>query len=172
MNDIINAYREMALRLSIIEANELAASGTPVVQTVPYSSLSQRVQYEADRKNLAVAVVISLLGPFATFWLFWGWWALGRRFSMSPLEVANAFRAAPHGDGYGAPSAPTAAADVLAAFDGNLRADKLAAQVHHGGHGVRPDPKVQYGVMNDGNHLCMAIVEQNTVRPPRVGEVL
>ncbi|KAJ4375728.1 hypothetical protein N0V85_009038, partial [Neurospora sp. IMI 360204] len=104
MDDIINSYREIGLRMSILEAavnnqNLTSANTTTsdpkqkswISQTVDYVSHQVRVEYKANAPALGLAVVVSLLGPLATLTLFWGYWHLGRDFSMSPLELANAF---------------------------------------------------------------------------------
>ncbi|KAJ4385181.1 hypothetical protein N0V85_008160 [Neurospora sp. IMI 360204] len=104
MDDIINRYREIGLRMSILEAvvnNQNVTSANTTIsspqqkawisQTVDYISHQVRVEYKANAAALALAVVVSLLGPLATLTLFWGCWHLGRDFSMSPLELANAF---------------------------------------------------------------------------------
>lgn len=104
MDDIINSYRDIGLRMSILEAvvnNNGQTNGTAlgpyslpkpfISQSVDYVSHQARVEYQANPRALGLAVVISLLGPLATLTLFWGYWKLGRNFSMSPLELANAF---------------------------------------------------------------------------------
>ncbi|KAJ4402436.1 hypothetical protein N0V85_005306 [Neurospora sp. IMI 360204] len=78
MDDILKTFRELVLRLAIVDV------------TVPYRSHQVRVLYAAQIPALVLATVISLLGPLATIFLFWGWWNLGRDFSMNPLELVNA----------------------------------------------------------------------------------
>ncbi|CCC14450.1 unnamed protein product [Sordaria macrospora k-hell] len=94
MQDIINAYRDIAFRMSLQAATEenegLTDQNVKVFQEVGYTSHTSMARYAMDKAALAVAVVISLLGPVATLILFWGWWKLGRRFTMSPLEMINA----------------------------------------------------------------------------------
>lgn len=94
MQYIINAYRDIAFRMSLeaaAEENEgLGNEKIKVFQEVEYVSHQFMARYAMDKAALAVAVVISLLGPVATLMLFWGWWKLGRRFTMSPLEMINA----------------------------------------------------------------------------------
>ncbi|KAK3402320.1 hypothetical protein B0T20DRAFT_390215 [Sordaria brevicollis] len=104
MDDIINSYREIAFRMSILEAaankrnitnaNTTESDSHPwsiTSQSVDYVSDQVRVEYKANFPALALALAISLLGPLATLTLFWGYWRLGREFSMSPIELANAF---------------------------------------------------------------------------------
>lgn len=94
MGDIINAYRDIAFRMSLQAATEenegLSDKDAKVFQEVGSVSHQSMARYAMDKAALAVAVVISLIGPVATLVLFWGWWKLGRRFTMSPLEMINA----------------------------------------------------------------------------------
>ncbi|KAK3501806.1 hypothetical protein B0T13DRAFT_526109 [Neurospora crassa] len=102
MDDIFKSFRELVLRLAIVDAVEwnafavLTNSATnqttlPLAQqTVPYQSNQVRVLYAAQIPALVLASVISLLGPLATIFLFWGWWNLGKDFSMNPLELVKA----------------------------------------------------------------------------------
>ncbi|EAA29614.3 hypothetical protein NCU04607 [Neurospora crassa OR74A] len=102
MNYIIDTYREIAFRMSVRAAagpsyDYLAGQSSSVQQLpdlmqkgIPYTLHSTQVQYAADRPALVLAVIVSLVGPMAILFLFWGWWKLGRDFSMSPLEFSNA----------------------------------------------------------------------------------
>lgn len=102
MDEILQSFRELVLRLAIVDAvgwndfvrlNNSANNTTTlpfVQQTVGYESDQVRVLYVAHTFALVLATVISLLGPLATIFLFWGWWRLGRAFSMNPLELVNA----------------------------------------------------------------------------------
>ncbi|KAK3386224.1 hypothetical protein B0T20DRAFT_366202 [Sordaria brevicollis] len=115
-DDIMNAYRELGLRLSILEGAELRKEearileakknfllkelGTIKQTNLTYVSTKTRVHYRLHRTELGIAVVVAILGPLATVvLLFWhahkamgsGTWKLGRDVSMSPLELANAF---------------------------------------------------------------------------------
>lgn len=152
MDDIINAYRELALRMAIRFA---ADNGTDAfTQTVPYVSQSVQVQYAISRMNLIVAVMVSLAGPLAILPLFWGWWILGRKVSMSPLEIANAFYAGSTGGGYAHDhgwyyqTQPAAAADMFGPCSGNATADELAKTFGKGVHFA--GTRVRYAVLPSG----------------------
>jgi hypothetical protein len=162
MDDIIDSYRELALRMSVdsIEPNTTG-------QTVPYTSRLASVQYAANRGNLVLAVIVSLIGPIATFALFWGWWELGRPFSLSPLEVANAFR--PSSTKEMPAERHRYAVDVLEKCSGNASAGDV---VRHVLDGERNDPLVRYGVSDDSNRLSLVLVESRVARRPRAGELL
>ncbi|EGZ74582.1 hypothetical protein NEUTE2DRAFT_125545 [Neurospora tetrasperma FGSC 2509] len=104
MDYIIDTYREIAFRMSVRAAaglsNDYLAGESSSVQQlpdlmqrgVPYTLHSTQVQYAADRPALVLAVIVSLVGPVAILFLFWGWWKLGRDFSISSLELANALQ--------------------------------------------------------------------------------
>lgn len=101
MDDIINSYRELAFRISVHAANNPGhdSQGVPLPREaqkgIPYTSHLTQLQYAANIPALLLAVTVSLAGPLATMVLLWGWWRLGRSFSMSPLELANAFISPP-----------------------------------------------------------------------------
>ena len=58
-----------------------------------HSEIVDTPVYEASYRFLALAVLFSLLGWLATIPVFLGWWHLGRKVSMSPIEIAKAFAA-------------------------------------------------------------------------------
>ncbi|KAK1773954.1 hypothetical protein QBC45DRAFT_426362 [Copromyces sp. CBS 386.78] len=117
-DDIMNSYRDLGLRLSIREAMEkraeaenLRAIGNmtdadalmeKVMQKgVEFVSNQASLRYVVDKGKLWLGLGVSFIGPLATLiLLLWQWWGramfmgspgLGRTFSMSPLEIANAF---------------------------------------------------------------------------------
>jgi len=170
MDDILNAYREIGLRISVAQGAENATPGglaavppQPQQQTVPYTSVGVRVQYGVDWRNAAAAVVVGLLGPAASLLLLWGWWQLGRDFSLSPLELANVF-----GGGPG-----TAADAVARAAHGNAEAEELV-RLLRGGGAARADLAVRYGVVPGSNRLGvgLGVGGQGGVRAPQAGELL
>ena len=114
----MNSFRDLGLRLSIREAMEkraeaenLRAIGNvtgadalmeKVMQrNVEYVSNQASLRYAVNKNRLWLGLGVSVLGPLATLiLLLWQWWGralfmgspgLGRTFSMSPLEIANAF---------------------------------------------------------------------------------
>ena len=96
MDDILNDIRDIIFRLSVYDIslwNEIAQINNlpSIYQTARYTSYQTHVLYAAQLPALILATAISLIGPLATLLLFWGWWNLGRDFSMNPLELANAF---------------------------------------------------------------------------------
>lgn len=172
MDDILNSFREVTLRMSVAAAadgppHEADEPAVPYSQTVLYTSQLEGVQFKADRGNLALAVVISLLGPVATLALFWGWWQLGRPFSLSPMEVVNAFYPptpdAAHAEARGH------AVRILAGCNGNATAGEV---IKHVREGRNDDPLVCYGIVGDANRLCMGLANDGTVRRPGLGDEL
>lgn len=78
--------------------------------------------YASHFGYLGAALAVMLVATMAVFPLFYGWWNLGRDVSMSPVEIAKAFKA-PHTEG----------------ADANASVDKLLRQI-----GKR---KARYGVV-------------------------
>ncbi|KAK3947142.1 hypothetical protein QBC32DRAFT_224821 [Pseudoneurospora amorphoporcata] len=200
MDDIINGYREIALRMSILEAvvNNQNLTRDPkekpwISQPVDYVSHQVRVEYKANPHALALAVVISLLGPLATLTLFWGYWKLGRDFSMSPLELANSFRV--HGPMLPMPGAvaPSSSAHqnhqdhgsriqhqhqpelaiLLANCSSNASAKKITKHCARKRKDGRwwttffrssgREPKLQYGVLESTGQLGFAVEDEQGV---------
>ncbi|KAK3490539.1 uncharacterized protein B0T23DRAFT_405376 [Neurospora hispaniola] len=202
-HDILNGFRELALRLSIREAferHEAAAAaggeteGNPAfVQKVTYTS--HQPQYAVDKPALALAVVISLLGPISILSLFKGWTTLGRDFSLSPFELANSFllrsplpssspRSNSSGDSiFELEQRQHQLASLLASCSSNASAEKVlesicqrAEAASDGVNGMTTkEPVVQYGVLDGTGSLGFAISDVNGVvhaRKPREGEML
>ena len=174
MDDMINDFREIALRMSIVEAAERLSGAGPwpgsseavavAQQTVPYTSTFPLVRYAVSWRNAAAAVAVSLLGPCAALGLFWDYWGLGRKFSLSPLEIANAFFFQVAGDVHGS---STAGAVLVERLNGNAEADEAAWRLRKGG-----DTTAWYGVVDGANRLGMGVQGGNGVRRPLAGEVL
>jgi hypothetical protein len=49
--------------------------------------------YQSSFLFLGIAIAIVWLNVFVIVPLFWGWWELGRKVSLNPVEVAEAFNA-------------------------------------------------------------------------------
>jgi hypothetical protein len=152
MDDMISAIRELAFRMSLQLARD---NGTDaVLQHVPYTSRTVQVQYAVNTTSLVIAVLVSLAGPLAIFPLFWGWWHLGRKVSMSPLEAANAFYA---GDGRAnttaqqgnlAHLAAEPAGRMFGSCSGNSSAGHIVKVL--GRKGPYAGARVQYAVLPSG----------------------
>jgi hypothetical protein len=92
--DILNAIREITFRAA------LAASNSSTVQIVPATDTISRTIYVSNYGYLGGALVAMILSPILIMPLFMGWWRVGRTVSLSPIEIAKAFRA-PLLNGYG-----------------------------------------------------------------------
>ncbi|KAK3947451.1 hypothetical protein QBC32DRAFT_374299 [Pseudoneurospora amorphoporcata] len=154
MDYIINSYREIAFRMSI---------------RVPYTRHSTQVQYTANRLALALAVIVSLVGPVAILFLFRGWWRLGRDFSINPTPGMDGLASDDASIHDETPSERPS--KNYNSVSGNASADELANHFRHLGQTKNlndenekeeqeEEPKVQYGVVESGTgeHLGFAVV--------------
>lgn len=183
-DDIINSFREIALRMSVQEGKDKKALEHEqgrfntlelgVAQNVSVESKKTVVRYKTDDDALALAVVISLVGPMATLILFWGFWRLGRRVTMSPLEMINALSAS---SATGAQDGATEVARIFADCKSNVEGAGVANYVRKVDSKGKREPKLQYGVVEETGRLGMVVVdemhpERQRVRRPMKGEVL
>ncbi|KAK3388352.1 hypothetical protein B0T20DRAFT_511482 [Sordaria brevicollis] len=186
MEDIINSFREIALRMSVREAvekniAEVTQEGEPILvsplvvfQNLSYESEITVVRYTTDEDALALGVVVSLIGPMATLVLFWGFWNLGRRVTMSPLEMINALSVS---SATGAQNGATDVARIFADCKSNVEGAGVANYVRKADSNGKGEPKLQYGVVEETGRLGMVVVdemhpERRRVRRPMKGEVL
>ncbi|KAL0264109.1 hypothetical protein SLS55_000053 [Diplodia seriata] len=84
--DVLGALRQLVSRSAI------AASNASTVQDVHYVDSYQRTIYVSHYPYLAAALCVIVANALAVLSLFIGWWALGRKATMSPLELAKAFQ--------------------------------------------------------------------------------
>ncbi|KKY23201.1 hypothetical protein UCDDS831_g03150 [Diplodia seriata] len=84
--DVVGALRELMFRSAI------AASNSSTVQHVSAVDSYRRTIYVSHYRYLAAALGVVVANALAVLPLFVGWWALGRRATMSPLELAKAFQ--------------------------------------------------------------------------------
>lgn len=85
--DILLFARDLMFRSAI------KASNSSMAQTYRTFEQFDRTVYASNYAYLAGAVAVVVADVFVLLPLLWGWWALGRRVSLSPVEVAKAFRA-------------------------------------------------------------------------------
>lgn len=148
MNDIIETARELAFRASLQYASE-----TPTdTEDVQYTSITFDLIYVTDYSKLWVAVAVSFIGLVSALPVFWGWWQLGRKVSLSPLEVANAFGA------FGPTSAIPSHIDPIAGTDEIVKHSKDVGDIRYGAY-MRPNGSVGLG-----------FGAARAVRPPKDGE--
>ncbi len=62
-------------------------------QHITYHGTEPTTIYTVNVLFIGLAVAASLLGVLALFPLYYGWWDLGRKVSLNPLETAKAFEA-------------------------------------------------------------------------------
>ncbi|KAF2140451.1 uncharacterized protein K452DRAFT_252088, partial [Aplosporella prunicola CBS 121167] len=86
MPDVRDMIRELAFRASI------GLSNSSTFQTVQATERIDRTVYTVNYYYLVPGLCLMIVNVIAILPLFFGWWHLGRNFSMSPLEIAKAFR--------------------------------------------------------------------------------
>ena len=69
-----------------------AGNGTDT-ETFVVQRISLALIFRSDYRYLVVAVLLIVFALLAVLLLLWGWWELGRRVSLSPIETAKSFRA-------------------------------------------------------------------------------
>lgn len=89
---MINQLRQIAFRASLQAAKDNATASN-ATQTVAYAGKKLSTIYVTNFTLVAVAVCLNLAAVVSVTATFWGWWALGRSFTRSPLETARAFDA-------------------------------------------------------------------------------
>jgi hypothetical protein len=89
---MINQMRQLAFRTSLQAANDNPTASN-ATQTVEYVGRTSETVYETNFGFIAAAAALNLLAVLAIIPTYRGWWALGRQFSLSPLEIARAFDA-------------------------------------------------------------------------------
>ena len=89
---MINQMRQLAFRTSLQAAKDNATASN-ATQTIAYMGSSTETVYETNFNLVAAAAALNLLAVLAIIPTYRGWWALGRRFTLSPLEIARAFDA-------------------------------------------------------------------------------
>ena len=104
--DLLAAAREVMFRTAVHAAN------SSTVLTVPAVESTIQAVYKSNYLYLYLALGVTLLGVGFVAPIFAGWWNLGRKVSLSPVETAKAFNA-----------------PLLRAFDSNGDADALLKDV-------------------------------------------
>ncbi|OQV04508.1 hypothetical protein CLAIMM_09375 [Cladophialophora immunda] len=85
--DFLEGTRELIFRTAVAAANSSAT------QHVNAQAFGSHTVYHTDYLFLALATLASLLGIGSVLFTFHGFWRIGRRVSMSPIETAKAFNA-------------------------------------------------------------------------------
>jgi len=85
--DIIAGIRELGFRTAI------AATNSTTNQTFEATEIAIVQVYVSHYHYLGGALLVMFLGVVLVFPTFLGWWQLGRKMSLSPIEIAKAFNA-------------------------------------------------------------------------------
>ena len=94
MDRMLDALREITFRTAVIAGKNADTHNiTNAVQQVEYQGYELQSIYITDWKFMAIAALLSCSSIIAVGATFYGWWELGRPFSMGPLELASAFEA-------------------------------------------------------------------------------
>jgi len=117
-DDIVKSIPQIMFRAGL---NFAAANDTrpiPMVQTTP------TLVYQSDYSWFAIAIAVTAIATFGCVIPLWGWWDLGRKATLNPIETAKAFniprlRTAGHGCG---------AKDIVKDV-GNLRVGYIQVQL-------------------------------------------
>jgi hypothetical protein len=145
-HDMLGTARELAFRVAIAAANATNATN---LQTLTGTQDQQVIVYNSHYAFLGLALLFTLLSTLSVVPVFFGWWRLGRKVSLSPVEIAKAFDAQP-----------------LMGADPNASARGLLKEV-----GKR---QIKYGACNtaDGaNRMKLVMAEPGFVRAPADGNV-
>ncbi|ERF74166.1 hypothetical protein EPUS_03356 [Endocarpon pusillum Z07020] len=92
MDTMLDAMREIAFRAAL-QAGKNNVTVTNAQQSVPFTGHDTHTIYTMDTKYMVLGALVSLMGVVSVGATFYGWWQLGRKVSMSPLEIAKAFDA-------------------------------------------------------------------------------
>ncbi|KAK0747539.1 hypothetical protein B0T21DRAFT_354564 [Apiosordaria backusii] len=86
---IFNAVRELGLRLALKTADTSDPKHRLMLEGEQAETI---VVYVANFGFLYGAIAVTILATISVIPLYYGFWKLGREVSMSPLEIAKAFR--------------------------------------------------------------------------------
>jgi hypothetical protein len=162
MQDVLDKMQSLAFRITVDMASSdgsvFAPSYTGAAlenlrkswsQPVAISSSRKQSVYRTNRIFVILGVLVSLVGVAAIFPLYTGFWELGRKVSLNPLEIARAF---------GAP--------LLEGMDGNATPEVIT--IERGGMAVRYGALERFG---DEKKLRVEETSRATVRMPWEGEI-
>jgi hypothetical protein len=162
MQDVLDKMQSLAFRITVDMASSdgsvFAPSYTGAAlenlrkswsQPVLIASSRKQTVYRTNRIFVILGVLISLAAVAAIFPLYTGFWELGRKVSLNPLEIARAF---------GAP--------LLDGMDGNATPEVIT--IERGGMAVRYGALERFG---DEKKLRVEETSRATVRMPWEGEI-
>ncbi|KAK4953821.1 hypothetical protein LTR10_008425 [Elasticomyces elasticus] len=85
--DLLSSINDLMFRVAITNSS---ASDRADIQAIPTGMLNY---YQSSFLFLGIAVALVWLNILVILPLFWGWWSIGRKISLNPIEVAEAFNA-------------------------------------------------------------------------------
>ena len=162
MPSMISTMQSLAFRTTVAMATAPDSVFAPSLTNRPLmdvrSTWTQRISatgshtlylYHASPLLVALGIVVSLMGVAAVAPLYWGFWEMGRKVSLNPLEIARAF---------GAP--------MMEGLDGNTTPDMMMVE--------RGSTCVKYGALDrygEGKQLRVEQTERCNIRTPWQGEI-
>ncbi|KAF2269829.1 hypothetical protein CC78DRAFT_240507 [Lojkania enalia] len=162
MQDMVKKMQSLAFRVAVDMAQVDESVFTPTdngktvkemrenwQQSVTLSTTRRQPVYQTSKALVAVGILLSVAGIVGILPLYMGFWELGRKVSLNPLEVARAF---------GAP--------LLGGVDGNSTPETIV--VERGGMAVRYGALERYG---QEKKLRVEESARATVRVPWQGEI-
>ena len=91
VHDILTSMAELLFRTAYDPHKQ--GQYSMATQTFPVSQTTPELVFVSDYTFAAIAVAIMILALLALIVPLWGWWELGRKVGLSPLETAKAFGA-------------------------------------------------------------------------------
>ncbi|CZR53988.1 uncharacterized protein PAC_03871 [Phialocephala subalpina] len=91
MDDMLDQINNLASRTARSVAMENLNSS--YTQNVSYSGQRTATVYQSDYTITAIAILVNFMGLLSVLPLYYGWWELGRKASLSVIEIAKAFGA-------------------------------------------------------------------------------
>ncbi|KAI9857281.1 MAG: hypothetical protein M1813_008319 [Trichoglossum hirsutum] len=84
-NDIVRSLPQMLFRAGLFLATPNNTRNISLVQTTP------TLIYQSEYSWFAIAIAIMAIATFSCIIPLWGWWELGRKVTLNPIETAKAF---------------------------------------------------------------------------------
>ena len=84
-DDIVESLRQMMFRAGLYLAAANDTHDIPMVQT------TSTLVYQSEYSWFGVAIAVLAIATFSCIIPLWGWWDLGRKVTLNPIETAKAF---------------------------------------------------------------------------------
>jgi hypothetical protein len=155
MQDMIDKMQSLAFYITVDMANSNSTTfaenrkSSDWSQTIPVTATHTKTTYHTSAILVTFGVLLSALGVIGVLPLYMGFWELGRRVSLNPLEIARAF-----------------AAPLMDGMDGNATPEMVCFE--RGGMPVRYGALERYG---EEKKLRVDETSRATVRVPWQNEI-